>query len=96
MLDFSRLTETLGGWLGSHASNISGEALQSTLERIGVDPGSLEGLDLGQAAELLQQQGIDIAGLDASRIGELIGGLEPGSPAAELLATILEERASQR
>ena len=74
MLDFSRISETIAGFLGSTpaAHEIPQAALREVMERAGIDPSLAEGLSPEQITGLLEGRGIDLAQLDGHPLGQVI------------------------
>jgi hypothetical protein len=72
MFDFSRLTDTISGFLGGgqDAGQLGG--IQEVLQNAGLDPSLLQGLDQAQIFDLLSQYGIDPSQLGADQINELV------------------------
>ncbi|MFZ4809140.1 MAG: hypothetical protein ACOYLQ_17955 [Hyphomicrobiaceae bacterium] len=96
MFDMGRIGEMVGGLLGGRlqeaATNVG---VIEVLERAGIAPESLSGLDPGQILELLQQHGIDISllqNLDLSALSERFG---QGQEGLQVLADVVG-RVTQR
>ena len=78
MFDLSRVGEIVGGLFEQGSADSSGGALVQQLAENGFDLSQLEGLAGPEVLELLEQSGIDIAGLDATQISELTSQLSEG------------------
>lgn len=74
MFDLSRISEMISGLLGRPATDEAAASNISTiLERTGIDPAYLAGLDPAHIAEILQQHGIDphlLAGVDLAALSQ--------------------------
>ncbi len=71
MFDIERIVDAVTSVAGSSAA--PAEVLMQQLAELGIDADSLQGLDAGQITDLLEQHGIDVAGLE---LGELSGVME--------------------
>ncbi len=78
MFDLSRVGELVGDLLGQNAADASEGGLLQNLTESGFDLTQLDGLAGPEILELLEQSGIDVAGLDATQLSELTGQLSEG------------------
>ena len=77
MFDLGRIGDVVGGLFGGSVQEAAaGAGLLELLERAGIDPSALAGLDQTQIADLLAQHGVDLSqlvSLDFAALGEQIG-----------------------
>lgn len=72
MFDFGRIGDVVGGLLGGVAQEtVASAGLAELLERTGIDPAALAGLDQAQVVEFLAQHGVDASVLDNLDLGAL-------------------------
>lgn len=74
MFDLRRISEMISGLLGRSAiDEAAASNITTILERTGIDPAYLAGLDPAHIAEILQQHGIDphlLAGVDLAALSQ--------------------------
>lgn len=77
MFDLGRIGDMLGGLFGGGVQEtLTGAGLPELLERAGIDPSALAGLDQAQIADLLAQHGVDpsfLESLDLAALSEQLG-----------------------
>ncbi len=77
MFDFGRVGEIVTGLLGGAQQETSAPAsVMEVLERVGIDPANLVGLDQVQILETLAQHGVDasvLENLDFATLAEVLG-----------------------
>ena len=96
MLDFGKLTETIGAMLSGSQQQppVDGNGIAELLSNAGIDPAQLAGLGHNEILELLQQYGIDPTGLDVGQICELLQNGNVGGNLAEIAQSWLSSRGS--
>jgi hypothetical protein len=92
MFDIARITDTIGGLLGQSGQSLLNGDLVQQLGALGVDHNLLDGISSEELTSLLAERGIDIAGLDAQQISELLGSLQGGAPMADTLSSLISDR----
>ncbi|MDX2203322.1 MAG: hypothetical protein NW223_11285 [Hyphomicrobiaceae bacterium] len=94
MFDFGRFGEIVGGLFGGARQEIAGSGeIIEVLERAGIDPASLTGLDQAQILELLAQHGVDasvLENLDIAALGEALGQGEALQSLADVISRVTQ------
>jgi hypothetical protein len=94
MFDFGRIGDMLGGLLGGALQETAANAgITEILERAGIDPASLAGLDQAQILELLQQHGVDasvLENVDLAALTEALGQGEGLQAIADVVSRVTQ------
>lgn len=90
MIDLSRISETIAGFLGATpaAQEIPQAALAEVLERAGIDPSLADGLSPDAIVGLLESRGFDLSKLDGHPLGEAIASSGLGEHVASFLGAL--------
>ena len=76
MFDFSRLTDTISGLVGSLGSQAgTAQSLPEVLQNVGLDPSILSGLSETEIGSLLASYGIDISQFAEGEMTQFVEGL---------------------
>ena len=76
MFDFSRLTDTISGLVGSLGSQAgTAQSLPEVLQNVGLDPSILSGLSETEIGSLLASYGIDISQFAEGELTQFVEGL---------------------
>ena len=76
MFDFSRLTDTISGLVGSLGSQAgTAQSLPDVLQNVGLDPSILSGLSETEIGSLLASYGIDISQFAEGEMTQFVEGL---------------------
>ncbi len=95
MIDFGRLTDTIGGFLSGNAQQaVEATGLAEMLANAGLDPALLDGLSQDEILSLLQQYGIDPSVIDPNQLSEMLQGTGIGGGLAEAATDWLRSRGS--
>jgi hypothetical protein len=96
MFDFSRLTDTISGLVGSLGSQAgTAQSLPDVLQNVGLDPSILSGLSETEIGSLLASYGIDVSQFAEGELTQFVEGLglsEGGTQLTSLWNTFGDHR----
>ena len=94
MFDFGRVGDLVGGLFGGGLQEaVANTGLSELLERTGIDPTALEGLDAAQVIDLLAQNGVDasiLESIDLAALSEQLGQGGGVDAIAELIGRVTQ------
>lgn len=94
MFDLGRIGDMVGGLFGSGVQEtMSSAGVLELLDRAGIDPSALAGLDQAQIIDLLAQHGVDasfLEGVDLAALSEQFGQGEGLQSIADLIGRATE------
>ncbi len=93
MFDLARIGDLVGGLFGGVQETLTGAGLPELLERAGIDPSALAGLDQAQIVDLLAQHGVDVSlleNLDLTALTEQFGQEGGADAIANLIGRVTE------
>lgn len=89
MFDFSRLTDTISGLVGSLGSQSdAAQTLPDLLQNVGLDPSILSGLSETEIGSLLASYGIDISQFAEGELTQFVEGLGLSEGASSQLSSL--------